>query len=208
MSKFVYVILSLMLCLSTSNHVFAAETVEHDHHVIKNDQQLQTFENEYQSLSIEELQQVIDSSKKVSGVNAIKAAWFAAAQIARLRGFNLSATLVEYSLRNKNYYESNGQFASAIKKTSVYPSMRKKRNGSVVFTKAMNADLYYSLHKCSYSSKGNSRVMRMTVYDTYDFKLEKNVYADLFTKLVNNWAYLSQHMNVLNIINVSISIDV
>ena len=30
MSKFVYVILSLMLCLSTSNHVFAAETVEHD----------------------------------------------------------------------------------------------------------------------------------------------------------------------------------
>ncbi|WDC83416.1 hypothetical protein PL321_11770 [Caloramator sp. mosi_1] len=41
----------------------------------------------------------------------IKAAWLAAAQIAKLKGYTCSATLVEHSVLGKNYYEQSSIFS-------------------------------------------------------------------------------------------------
>lgn len=48
----------------------------------------------------------------------IKAAWLAAAQIAKLKGYTCAATLVEHSVLGKNYYEQSDIFSQKIKSSN------------------------------------------------------------------------------------------
>lgn len=56
-------------------------------------------------------------------VLVLKGAWLAAAQVARSKGYSLSATLVEHSVWNNDYSEINGQFSSSIKRTNEYDNV-------------------------------------------------------------------------------------
>lgn len=107
---------------------------------------------------------------------------------------------MEHSIDGKNYSEVDGQFSSTIKNTSVYSDLSGSDTNS--FTKSDNSDLFYAIHKFSYTTKGDT----LYINDTFDFVLDSN-YQSLFTTLVNNWAYLNQNMHVLTPIDVSIGIS-
>ena len=180
---------------------------------------------ELEKLSVNELQAYIDECAEyseslqnsdtniedrnivITGPAAARTAWLAAAAIASQNGYPLSATLVTFSIADDDYTETNGQFADAIRETSIYSSMITNGSGDNVFTKSMNPDLYYSIHKFSYSTSGGGSGARLHVHDTFDFELDKT-YEELFTALVNNAAYLMQWAEVLNVIDVNIGIDI
>lgn len=180
---------------------------------IQTESELASFYRSMQGMSESELQKAISyaaqpqSQKRelkslIINKLPLQAAWLAAAQIARIRGYKLSAKLVECSVLNKNYSESNGMFAKAIKKTSEWKKMKKKKKGSTAFTKSMNKDLYYSLHRCDYFAKSK----QIIVTDKFDFELNTD-YKSLFSTMVNNWGYLNQNMSILKVIKVRIAIN-
>lgn len=70
-------------------------------------------------------------------------------------------------------------------------------------SKSENADLYYSLHSCTYTTRISNNQYKVSIYDLYDFDLMN--YDSVFTGVVNNWAWLCQHTDVLHKINVNIS---
>lgn len=81
----------------------------------------------------------------------------------------------------------------------------------LIFTKADNPDLFYSLHAVDVYATGYMvgtpfASYIVTISDTFDFKLEKTYMDDLFTTLVNNWAWLCQQIHVLHPIPVTITI--
>ncbi|MBP2070132.1 hypothetical protein [Anaerococcus nagyae] len=134
--------------------------------------------------------------------NQLKVAWKAAAKIARNNGYPLSGTLVEYSVDGMRYYEANGAFSTAIKKTKVYDRIQSGED-SDRFTMNDSKDLYYAIHAFEYS---NSKTNKLYITDTFDFSL-KTDYKNTFSTLVNNWGYLNQHIDVLKPINVSIEMQ-
>ena len=154
--------------------------------------------------------------------NAVQQAWLAAAQIARNHGYPCAASLVECSVNNVSYIEqptykgNRGQCYKKIIKTSAYKNYMKKINkkkksstGHLKFTKKMNADLFYALHNVDIATAGFNvghlgETQRVTITDTFDFKRD-NKYDDLFTSLVNNWAWLCQNASVLHKIKVKIT---
>lgn len=77
----------------------------------------------------------------------------------------------------------------------------------IIFSKSDNSDLFYAIHKFSYTYSGSSYGARFVISDVFDFSL-KFSYQDLFTTIVNNWAYLNQHMGVLYPVRVKITLDV
>lgn len=136
--------------------------------------------------------------------NKLKVAWKAAAKIARNNGYPLAGTLVEYSVEDIRYYEANGMFSDAIKKTKVYDRMKShKGEGQEEFTTNDSKDLYYALHGVTYYHGKNNRLF---ITDTFDFELNTD-YKNTFSTLVNNWAYLNQNIDVLNPINVTIEMQ-
>lgn len=106
---------------------------------LKSSSDLYQFSQSLKQLSLPELQNVISSiqisaqEKSSSEILALKAAWLAAAQIARVNGYPLSATLVECAVYNSDYYETNGSFASAIKSTDAYRRMLRNLGDSDYF---------------------------------------------------------------------------
>lgn len=180
---------------------------------IDTEQDLKRIEYDLKSLSIDDLQLVISNvqslyeDRVINGNGALKVAWLAAAQVARLSGYPLSATLVEYSVWDRDYFEVNGQFAIAIKQTDVYKQLLRGSNtGSGSFEKNDNSDLYYSIHAFDYCVAASSQGVRAWITDVYDFQWKPS-YERLFSTIVNNWGYLSQNMGVLQPINVTITID-
>ncbi len=216
MKKFLSTILVLVLFMSIYIIPVNAKGeiyVQKDISYIQSKSQLISLYDSMQKMKESDLQEIIMNvsrpqikkhnlkSVMVSSL-PLQAAWLAAAQIAKLRGYKLSAKLVECSVLNNNYSETNGMFAKAIKKTRLWKTMKNRNNGSVAFTKAINADLFYSLHRCNYHTQSK----KIIVTDLYDFKLE-NSYKCLFSSLVNNWAYLNQNLSVLHKIKVKIAIS-
>jgi len=133
----------------------------------------------------------------------IKAAWLAAAQIAKLKGYTCAATLVEHSVLGKNYYEQSDIFSQKIKSSNEYKSWmnKDKKPSDLVFS---TGDLFYALHKVKISfSAVSSQGAMVHINDKFDFELDSQ-YSDLFTSLVNNWAWLCQHSYVLTPIDVDI----
>lgn len=85
--------------------------------------------------------------------------------------------------------------------------MMKNGRGSDAFKKNEHRDLFYAIHKLSYTFVGSNQGMRIRVRDNFDFALDAS-YDNLFTSIVNNWAFLNQNMRVLHPIQVDIRIDV
>lgn len=177
---------------------------------------------EMEKLSVDELQAYISECAEyntniedksaiqkapITNVAAAKSAWLAAAAIASKEGYPLAATIVVSSVGDENYSEVNGQFAKAIKKTSIYDSMVK--NGSVpnIFTKSMNPDLFYAIHKFDYSTSGGGSGARLRVHDIFNFEIDAT-YKDLFTTIINDAGYLMEWAHVLNEIDVNIFMDI
>lgn len=148
----------------------------------------------------------------------IKAAWLAAAQVAKLAGYPCSAKLIECSVLGVNYNENVGKgglFRDKIVTTQPYQScVRLFKSGkikalekhNVTFSKSVNSDLYYSLHTCTYSFRNSSKGYLFFVNDIFDF--EKSNYDNLFTGMVNNWAWLCQNASILKKINVNINFPI
>ena len=164
------------------------------------------------NLSINELETIIDQAKinsenRVLGsIITLKAAWLAAAKIARKKGYPLSASLVEYSVLMQNYNEKNGQFSKKIRNTSIYKRLLQSRAGSSTFTKSIDKDLFYSIHKFDYTVSGTKYRKQIIISDTFDFKWESD-YDNIFTTSVNNWAYLDQAKWILYPIKIRIQIN-
>lgn len=216
-------ILVLFLCFSTGITTFASERTVKPEDVldISSEAELKDFAKELEKMTNEELQQVInivseadnkptpsfDRAATLDISLPLKGAWLAAAQAAKVAGYRLSATLVENSVLNIDYFELNGEFASAIKKTSFYKkTSSSNRSGSSSFTKTINKDLFYSIHKFRYLNAISGHGGRLTITDVFDFEADYS-YDNPFTSIVNNWAYLSQNLHALRPVNVRILID-
>lgn len=158
------------------------------------------------------------SGAKAVGVPTVvelKALWLAAAQAAKLAGYPCSAKLVECSVLGINYNETKGAgglFRDKIVTTNTYKNYIKGvKNGTyktgkgyvLEHRKDENADLYYAIHNCTYTTTKSGKKYKVAVYDLYDFALMN--YDSAFTGVVNNWAWLCQHTSVLHKINVNIS---
>ena len=157
-------------------------------------------------------------------LNNTQLAWLAAAQIARDKGYECAALMVEFSVYNIDYSESvtdsSTPLLDKLNTTTVFNNYKNKvlnsglkdfSGGSWSFTiqKSDNADLFYALHRVSTSGTGfmigNSIMYYLiTVHDTFDFAYDNN-YDDLFTTTVNNWAWLCQQTHVLNPIEINLS---
>lgn len=136
------------------------------------------------------------------GTSAVGLAWIAAAEIASRAGYPCAARLIINSVNNKNYYESgsHGLFITKIKRNTDYRNWLKTNHKSFIFQKSHDSDLFYAIHNVR-ASKTSSRVH---LHDTFDFKPAQ--YSG-FTNIVNNWAWLCQHANVLHPIKVNIYIN-
>lgn len=176
---------------------------------------LMEYQLQFEEMSNKELNDFIDSiaaqynsqarTSVVVPTASLRAAWLAAAQIAKNMGYPCAGTLVEKSAMGANYNETNGMFAQKIKTTSAFARWRKNHTEtSLIFEKHDNADLFYALHQTACLFSGNSSGARATVTDTYDFKPER--YNDIFASSVNNWAWLCQQTGVLRNIQVTIVI--
>ena len=88
---------------------------------------------------------------------------------------------------------------------------KRTTSSSIAFTKSMNADLFYALHnvRIKTSSKLDGKKVtwcHVTLEDTFDFAVDNN-YNDLFSTIVNNWAWLCQQTHVLHKIPVTITFN-
>lgn len=214
--KMTAMILVAIMCMGiiAPTNVFATESKEAEMiFSLQKESDLKEFSLSLKSMSDKELQKVIELAqlesqyKGIGNILVLKAAWLAAAQVARNHGYPLAATLVEHSVLYRRYSETNGEFAKAIKRTSAYKRIINKTSGSDAFTKSDNKDLFYAIHKFSFTSASGSQGKRFWISDKFDFALDTS-YDNLFTSIVNNWAYLNQNMWVLHPIKVSIVLDV
>lgn len=218
------IMVSLIICLfaSTSTFVMASTTIEE---VSSDDAFLSEASKMFEDMTDEELNQYIDivknsnSNGRITGTDTIKLAWLAAAQIATNNGYPCAGKLVTCSVNNTSYSETPKvgpyPFTSKIKVSSNYKTYFSKvkskttSNGSFIFTKSDNADLFYALHKVDITTKGtsvgtSSAKYTVTITDKFDFGFD-NDYSSLFTTTVNNWAWLCQQTGVLNKIPVTIT---
>lgn len=183
--------------------------------------------NLFDDMSNEELNNFILQMKIESNISVaapdvptgnLQLAWLAAAQIAKNNGYPCAAAMVVASVNNQAYVEediNHNLCRPKIKETSVYKNYvsRLKRGLSVsksmTFTKSADADLFYSLHNVSISytpfGSANLKGYSISIHDVFDFDLDNN-YNDLFTSLVNNWAWLCQQTGVLHPITIDIKI--
>ena len=211
MKRFVSLILSVCFLFSINTVSYAANisSLKVSNPVIQsmNDK----YHVDFSGMSIDELNKFIDKMKdedqtRASGnlLNNTQLAWLAAAQIARDKGYECAALMVEFSVYNIDYSESV---------TDSSTPLLDKLNTTTVFNnykhKVLNADLFYALHRVSTSGTGfmigNSIMYYLiTVHDTFDFAYDNN-YDDLFTTTVNNWAWLCQQTHVLNPIEINLS---
>lgn len=214
--KITAMILVAIMCIGiiSPTNVFAVERKEAEMiFSLQNESDLKEFSLSLKSMSDKELQKVVELAqlesqyRGIGDIVVLKAAWLAAAQVARNYGYPLAATLVEHSVWYSNYSETNGQFAKAIKGTSAYKRILNKNSGSDAFAKSDDKDLFYAIHKFSFTSSSSSQGKRFWISDKFDFALDTS-YDNLFTSIVNNWAYLNQNMWVLHPVQVSIILDV
>lgn len=220
---------SIMLCmlLPLSMIVSAAEVSPTSISVIE---RLKKDNNiDFSDMSIDELNLLINNiangeyiQSRAGSLSEVQLAWLAAAEIARDYGYDCAASMVEHSVWNTGYYESKVSCSNEtpvinkLETTSVYKNHKKAIqdcgsttfSGSFIITKNDSSDLFYALHKVSTSatgtSLGNTSLSYVVhIHDVFDFDYD-NDYDDLFTSLVNNWAWLCQQTDVLNTISIDL----
>lgn len=189
--------------------------------------------NEYkniQSMSIDELNAYISSIKEeqeradlyktqsVPSYTKLQGAWLAAAELAKKAGYPVAGTMVQCSVLGIDYTENNGLVvnglaAKKIKQSDVFRtllySVKKTKqpvNKSYIFYKYDDPDLFYAFHEAKFNIAKDryTNNYRTHLYDYFDFALEKVRYDDLFTTLVNDWAWLNQYIYILRNININI----
>ncbi len=151
--------------------------------------------------------------KGVVNILQLKAAWLAAAQVAKVSGYPCAAKAVEYSVLGQNYTEDDGLFAQKIKPNSAFKKFmddtknNKSPTNPVEFTKSEDADLFYALHNVTVTPTKSGSTYKVNVYDKFDFDLEKD-YDSIFTDTVNNWAWLCQNTFILHVVEININFTV
>lgn len=224
--SFIMVFSSFQLAFATNEVTLISKTS--DSIVKKNDKELINTLNRFEGMSIPELNAYIDgvyrkyNSKTVlngvvnptTEILEIKAAWLAAAQIAKLKGYPCAAKAVEYSVLGINYEENanyDGLFRNNIVSTKAYKKCLKKLKDSgnltirevVTFTKSDNADLFFALHDATMTIGKYVSEYRTHVHDVFDFELQ-GYSGDIFVGAVNNWAWLCQNKHVLNPVEIDV----
>lgn len=137
---------------------------------------------------------------------ALALAWFAAAAIAKRRGYTCSGTLVQYCFANKNYneYSRGGRlFAKKIRKNSDFLKAKKQHKKYFVFHRSHSRDLFYGLHKVSVNFHSTKK-HPYHVWDKFNFD---NLwgYRSFIAGFANNAGYLTQHIaHVFHSIKVNI----
>ncbi len=147
----------------------------------------------------------------------LRLAWIAAACIAEKKGYTCAAELVKHSVANTKYYENSidskkGLFYNKLLHLHKFQNMcieakncNNEKNqvfkDSLEFTKDDNEDLFYALHNVDFTGYKNKQGV---ISDIFDFKLQTNM-NDMFSTIVNDWAWLCQNTSVLNKINVKIA---
>lgn len=176
MKRFVSLILSVCFLFSINTVSYAANISSRkaSNPVIQsmNDK----YHVDFSGMSIDELNKFIDKMKdedqtRASGnlLNNTQLAWLAAAQIARDKGYECAALMVEFSVYNIDYSESvtdsSTPLLDKLNTTTVFNNYKNKvlnsglkdfSGGSWSFTiqKSDNADLFYALHRVSTSGTG------------------------------------------------------
>lgn len=135
----------------------------------------------------------------------LRAAWLAAAQVAKLAGYPCAGTIVECSALGNDYIESNGLLANTIQTTSAYAAWVPVGGTSIMFTKSDCADLFYALRRAAVSVIGSPSHVRVRFTDVFDFAFETDM-GDLFSTLVNDWGWLSQNIGALSVIDIQVDI--
>lgn len=234
MKKILLFTLIICLIFSLSTGVHAIEPIQADSSIIDAfltadiAQMTKDELNLYIDQIAEYCQTAYPESTSLYSVNAevpglVGQAWLAAAEIARDEGYVCAAIAVECSVNNVNLTESthvvygDGPFLTKLKTTNAYQtylasllaSGNTNANGSFVITKSDNSDLFYALHNVTTSATGSFpgtalASYMITITDVFDFALD-NDYDDLFTTLVNNWAWLCQQTHVLHPITITLS---
>lgn len=139
----------------------------------------------------------------------IEAAWLAAAEIPKRKGYECAGTLIQYSVFNQDYNESgSGMIIDKIRVSSEYlnhiqsiPNPNLPTSELLTFTQG---DLFYALHTVTLSTAAGYPYFYNHVYDLYDYDLELD-YSSIFVTSVNNWAWLCGQTYVLNEVDVNLS---
>ena len=171
---------------------------------------------DFSNMSIQELNSFIHDialqydendaqTARIIDLDDIRLAWMAAAEIATRAGYPCAGAVVKSSVVGRDYIESNGLIAETIKTTSAFASWKNTMGNYITFEKSDSSDLFYAIHKANIRISGNSSGARATVTDIFDFEFETNM-EDLFSTIVNDWAWLCMYVNVLNEISVQVEI--
>ena len=169
--------------------------------------------SQFENMSSEELNQLIhlialqeDGSDKVSTpYSSITLAWIAAAEIVSKSGYPCAGTVVKASAYGDNYIEENGLIANTIAASDTFAAWKQNRKDSIYFEKSDNPDLFYAIHAAEIHVSGSSSGGHAQLYDVFDFKFETDM-EDLFSTLVNDWAWLCQHIGALTPIDVWVKV--
>lgn len=177
--------------------------------------ELANFEEQIQDMTDVELNvlihdlsiQATQSNDAQSTRGVIQLAWIAAAKLVQ-GTYPCAGTLVEYSALGTDYLETNGIFAAPIKATRAYRTWTTSLAPSAIeFTKSENSDLFYSLHLANIRLGGSSsQGSIIVVTDVFDFEFSTDM-GDMFSTLVNDWAWLSQNIGALTPIDVTITFN-
>lgn len=164
-------------------------------------------------MSVAELQNLIhlialqdEASDKLSlPDHAISLAWIAAAELAYDSGYPCAGTVVKASAYGDNYIEENGLIANTIAASDTFAAWKQNRKDSIYFEKSDIPDLFYAIHAAEIHVSGSSSGGHAQLYDKFDFKFETDM-GDLFSTLVNDWAWLCQHISALTPIDVWVKV--
>lgn len=212
MKNFLCSILSLVMCVTLCIPAFAAPP---DDDSLSSDftEEANNMYPDLSGMSIEELNALIhniameyeNNGDVATYINGLGTAWSAAAGIAELAGYPCAATIVRSSVRGRDYIESNGLLANTIKTTNAFAAWSRNPSTTIEFKKSDNSDLFYSIHFAEINVTGSPSAARARITDRFDFEFETDM-QDLFSTLVNDWAWLSQHLNALTPIDIQIDI--
>ena len=169
--------------------------------------------SQFENMSSEELNQLIhlialqeDGSDKVSTpYSSITLAWIAAAEIVSKSGYPCAGAVVKASAYGDDYIVDNGLIANTIAASATFATWKQNRDKTIVLEKSDVPDLFYAIDKASIGVSGSSSGAHALLTDKFDFEFETDM-GDLFSTLVNDWAWLSQRIGVLTPINIRVKV--
>lgn len=118
---------------------------------VETEEDLSQFEQDIQTMSVDELNQIIDHvavegrQRGTTRSSSLKAAWKVAATIARNVGFPHAATLVEHSVDGRNYTEKMGAFHRPSSRQPRIIELRIKMAAVAIALQRVIVQIYFML---------------------------------------------------------------